>query len=157
MTPQQRSRTEAAGRPGVDETVEAFERFIQVVSSSHAPTVVETSLSMAQMKVLYILGAQREIHMSELVPILGVSLSTVSGLVDRLVDAGLAGRREDPIDRRHVFVAVTPAGDDLLDRFRELGTRQFRSLLDGLSAAEIASVHAAIDLLTTAAARKDPT
>ena len=43
--------------------------------------------------------------MSDLVARLGVSLSTVSGLVDRVVDHGLATRREDPADRRQVVVA----------------------------------------------------
>ena len=51
-----------------------------------------------------------ELHMSELVARLGVSLSTVSGLVDRVVDHGLATRREDPVDRRQVVVGLTDRG-----------------------------------------------
>ncbi len=51
--------------------------------------------------------------MSDLVQRLGVSLSTVSGLVDRIVDHGLATRREDPADRRQVVVGADAAGHGL--------------------------------------------
>ena len=49
----------------------------------HAPEFLEIAVTMPQAKLLYLLGASGEMHMSELVARLGVSLSTVSGLVDR--------------------------------------------------------------------------
>ena len=64
--------------------------------------------------------------MSDLVARLGVSLSTVSGLVDRIVDQGLATRRDDPADRRQVVVALTEQGTAFLDRFRDLNAVQMR-------------------------------
>ena len=78
---------------------------------------------MPQAKLLYLLGAAGEMHMSELVARLGVSLSTVSGLVDRVVDHGLATRREDPVDRRQVVVSLTEQGTAFIDRFRDLNAR----------------------------------
>ena len=75
---------------------------------------------MPQAKLLYLLGVSGEMHMSDLVARLGVSLSTVSGLVDRIVDQGLATRRDDPADRRQVVVALTEQGTAFIDRFREL-------------------------------------
>ncbi|HLA15708.1 MAG TPA: MarR family transcriptional regulator [Candidatus Limnocylindrales bacterium] len=151
MTPQQTRKPDTR----VETVVDAYERFMQLISVGHAPELVELSLSMAQMKVLYVLWARREIQMSELVPVLGVSLSTVSGLVDRLVEAGLAGRRDDPADRRHVVVAITGRGIELMDRFRELGLTQFRALISGLDAGELDLVRRCIDILATAASRKD--
>ena len=139
----------------VDAVVEAYERFMQLISVGHAPELVEMSMSMAQMKVLYLLWARREVQMSELVGMLGVSISTVSGLVDRLVEAGLARRREDSVDRRHVVVGISDAGIELLDRFRELGQRQMRQLLDALDTEELDLVRRCIDLLTAAASRKE--
>jgi DNA-binding MarR family transcriptional regulator len=90
--------------------------------------------------------------MSELVALLGVSLSTVSGLVDRVVDQGLAHRREDPADRRHVVVGLTPAGTAFIDRFRELNARQMRELLRRLDDAELGAVRQALAALSRAAA-----
>lgn len=152
MTPQQLHEPPA----GIDAVVEAYERFMLLVSAGHAPELVELTLSMAQMKVLYVLWARREVRMSELVGVLGVSISSVSELVDRLVDAGLASRRDDPADRRHVVVAITAEGIELLDRFRELGLREFRRLISGLNRDELELVERCIAVLTTAARQREP-
>jgi DNA-binding MarR family transcriptional regulator len=91
--------------------------------------------------------------MAELVARLRVSLSTISGLVDRIVEAGLATRREDAADRRQVVVGLTTAGTAIIDRFRELNARQMRELLDHLDDTELASVHTGLTALSTAAGR----
>jgi DNA-binding MarR family transcriptional regulator len=106
---------------------------------------------MPQAKLLYLLGAAGELHMSDLVLRLGVSLSTISGLVDRVVDHGLATRREDPTDRRKVLVGLTAAGSAFIDRFRELNARQMRELLELLDDAELDQVRTALAALARAA------
>jgi DNA-binding MarR family transcriptional regulator len=123
------------------------------MADSHAPEFLEIAVTMPQAKLLYLLGAAGELHMSELVTRLGVSLSTISGLVDRVVEAGLAGRREDTSDRRQVVVGLTPAGLAFIDRFRELNARQMRELLAHLDDAELASVFDALTALTRGADR----
>jgi DNA-binding MarR family transcriptional regulator len=94
--------------------------------------------------------------MSTLVQRLGVSLSTVSGLVDKVVDHGLATRREDPADRRQVLVGLTPEGAAFIDRFRELNARQMRELLEALEDGELEQVRLALGHLARAAARIVP-
>lgn len=124
------------------------------MASSHAPEFLEIAVTMPQAKLLYLLGASGQLHMSELVARLGVSLSTVSGLVDRIVEAGLAHRSEDPADRRQVVVGLTDAGTNFIDRFRELNAREMRDLLDVLDDDELASVRAALTALARAADRR---
>lgn len=123
------------------------------LADSHAPEFLEIDVTMPQAKLLYLLGAAGELHMSELVTRLGVSLSTVSGLVDRVVDHGLAIRREDPADRRQVLVGLTPAGTAFIDRFRELNARQMRGLLERLDDPDLATVRIALAALARVAAR----
>lgn len=130
--------------------VAAYEALMQRVTEMHAPEFLEVAISMPQAKTLYLIAAAGELHMSELVARLGVSLSTVSGLVDRLVDAGWAVRRDDPADRRQVMVAITPDGTDFLDRFRELGSHQLRRLLDRLDDPDLALVGRALGVLRVA-------
>jgi DNA-binding MarR family transcriptional regulator len=159
-----RSRSEAipsADRATVtDEVIQGFESLTQRLAESHAPGFLEIDITMPQAKLLYLLGALGDLRMSDLVARLGVSLSTVSGLVDRVVDHGLASRREDPDDRRHVVVGLTPAGADFLDRFRELNARQMRELLDELDVADLALLRDAFAALERAVSRlstrKDP-
>jgi DNA-binding MarR family transcriptional regulator len=135
----------------VDEVIAGYETLMQRLADSHAPDFLEIAVTMPQAKLLYLLGAAGELHMSDLVLRLGVSLSTVSGLVDRVVDHGLATRREDPADRRQVLVGLTPAGSEFIDRFRELNARQMRELLERLDDGELDLVRAALVALQRAA------
>lgn len=121
------------------------------LADGHAPEFLEIDVTMPQAKLLYLLGAVGDLHMSDIVARLGVSLSTVSGLVDRLVDHGLAHRRDDPADRRQVVVGLTPAGARFIDRFRELNANQMRGLLERLDDAELGAVRAALHALARAA------
>jgi len=126
---------------------------MQRLADSHTPEFLEIAVTMPQAKLLYLLGAAGELHMSDLVHRLGVSLSTISGLVDRVVDQGLASRREDLADRRQVVVSLTAAGRDFIDRFRELNTRQMRELLELIGDQDLACVRDALAVLSTAAVR----
>ena len=134
--------------------VVAYEAFMADLMVAHRPDFLEIGVSMPQAKVLYLLLAAGEVHMSQLVTLLGVSLSTVSGLVERLVDQGLATRRDDPLDRRQVLVTATPAAATLLERFREFNRHQLLILLDRLSSDELVTVANAIELLARAASHE---
>jgi DNA-binding MarR family transcriptional regulator len=144
----------------IDETIAGYESLMQRLAGAHEPDFLEIDVTMPQAKLLYLLGASGDLHMSEIVHRLGVSLSTVSGLVDRIVDHGLATRRDDPADRRQVVVGLTPAGTAFIDRFRELNARQMRQLLEDLDDTDLALVREALIALDRAAsrstARKDP-
>jgi DNA-binding MarR family transcriptional regulator len=135
----------------VDDVIAGYEELMHRMAGGHAPEFLEIAVTMPQAKLLYLLGAAGDLHMSELVARLGVSLSTVSGLVDRIVEAGLATRRDDPTDRRQVVVGLTPAGTDFIDRFRELNARQMRELLDLLDDAELEGARATLLALARAA------
>ena len=140
----------------VDEVIAGYEALMHRLADSHAPEFLEIAITMPQAKLLYLVALSGELHMSTLVQRLGVSLSTVSGLVDKVVDQGLATRREDPADRRQVLVGGTPAGADFIDRFRELNARQMRELLEALEDNELEHVRLALGHLARAADRIVP-
>ena len=129
---------------------------MQHLADSHAPEFLEIDITMPQAKLLYLLGASGDLHMSDIEARLGVSLSTVSGLVDRVVDHGLATRREDRVDRRQVVVALTPRGAEFVDRFRELNARQMRALLAVLDDPDLVTVRDGLAALDRAAVRLAP-
>jgi DNA-binding MarR family transcriptional regulator len=106
---------------------------------------------MAQAKVLYVVIGAESLRMSELAARLGISMSTASGAVERLVEIGLIERRADPADRRQVIVAATPAGIDVLQRMRELNTRQMRALLQRMSGPDLAVIERSIEIFAAAA------
>src|SRR5262245_5861736 len=108
--------------------LDGFEELMHRLMATHAPELVETSMTMSQVKALYLVGATEHVSLSELAARLGVSASTASEAVDRLVDAGQLARADDPTDRRQVVLTLTPDGAATLDRMRELNSRQLKTL-----------------------------
>jgi DNA-binding MarR family transcriptional regulator len=135
----------------VDRVVAAYEELMHRLVSAHLPEFMEVAVTMSQAKVLYTVLAAGSLRMSELASRLGVSLSTTSGQVDRLVDLGLLDRRDDPADRRQVVVSVTPSGETQVGRFRELNNEQLLLMLDRVGDADLALVEQAMAVLVRAA------
>ena len=135
----------------IDRVLASYELLMRRVASWHAPDLMEVAITMSQVKVLYLVAASQGMRMSELAARLGVSISTTSGLVDRLVDHALLTRHDDPADRRQVVVTITPSGSATLERFRELNAAQMRRILAGLGDSELDCVERATDILAAAA------
>ncbi len=151
----------AAAEPDEHTSVvaDAIERIVAVygtlmhrVASAHAPEFVGVGVTMSQAKVLYLVQAEPDIRMSDLAARLGVTLPSLSGVVDRLVDQGLLTRRDDPADRRQALVRISDAGISELELFRELNDRQVRNLLARLDPADLDVVERALHVLAAAAA-----
>ncbi len=137
--------------PAVERVLAGYRELVELLSAAHDPELPAPGLTMAQLRVLMVLSVTGQIRMSDLMPKLNISLSTLSSLVDRLVEAGLAQRREDERDRRNVLVSLTEHGVDVLDALQELGIHHLRELLARLDDAGLATVTAAIELLVAAA------
>ena len=90
-------------------------------------------LTMPQLKALFLARAPGGASHGEIARALGVGLSTVTGIVDRLVDHGLVQRHTDPADRRLSRVVVTPAGTDLVDQLWASRREQLAQLLGNLT------------------------
>jgi DNA-binding MarR family transcriptional regulator len=109
-----------------------------------------TNLTMSQLKILLVLAQQGPAGGQELTRELGVSLATMTGIVDRLVSQRLVTRREDPTDRRVRLIELTGAGRDLVDAIVTAGMERQRQLLATLSDDELAVVAHATDLMSRA-------
>jgi DNA-binding MarR family transcriptional regulator len=145
MKPKQQKRTAA-----IERIVTALQVLMLRQMREHAPDLVDIDITMAQTKALYLLVAVGELRMSDLAARLGVTSSTATGLVDRLVELGLATRRE-AADRRQVVIAATEAARSLMERFRELNAAQMRRLLAHVDPADLPVIERAFGLILTAA------
>jgi DNA-binding MarR family transcriptional regulator len=134
-----------------ERVLDGHDRLMHRFAEGHTPEFLEIAVTMPQAKVLYLVSAPDGLRMSTLAARLGVTLSTVSGLVDRLVESGLATRREDPADRRHVVVRTSAAGNALMERFREFNRRGLRALLDRLTDGELETIELGYRILTRVA------
>ena len=102
--------------------------------SSLAEPLMSTPLTMQQLKVLTLVAAERDRATGHgLAETLGVSVATMSGLVDRLVEHGMVRRSDDPDDRRIRRLSVTDAGSSTLRSLISSGNRMPPQVLDRLS------------------------
>src|SRR5262252_5363761 len=93
----------------------------------------EAGLTMAQMVGLHLLTHLGPVSVSAVSSYLKLSPPATSHLVDRMVVAGLVGRTEDPIDRRHKRIAITPTGRELIEGTNDRRTREFTRVLSSLT------------------------
>jgi DNA-binding MarR family transcriptional regulator len=140
----------------IDRAVAGYRQLVEILSAAHSPEPPASGVTMAQLRVLMILSVTGETRMSDLAAKLNISLSTLSSLVDRLVEADLAQRRTNERDRRNVLVSLTDHGLEALDALQELGLHHLRALLALLDDAGLQTVNNAIELLVTAARQSSP-
>jgi DNA-binding MarR family transcriptional regulator len=76
-----------------------------------------------------------------------VSQPSMTALVNRLVELGLAERRRDPVDARVVLVAITRAGRRQLRDIRRAGASLLTELIDKLPEPEQQALAAALPAL----------
>ncbi|MBU1041208.1 MAG: MarR family winged helix-turn-helix transcriptional regulator [Proteobacteria bacterium] len=106
-------------------------------------------LSVPQFRVLVHACLRPGATLNQLTEPLGVSTATASRMVETLVLRGLLARRTGVVDRRQVSIALTPAGQRVLDNAHTLALAQFDAQLAGLDAASLSALSTAFDVLTT--------
>lgn len=88
-----------------------------------------------------------EMKVSDLSQKLGLSNSTVSGIIDRLEKQGLVERKRSTDDRRVVYVSVTPKFKDTLQRHFKYAEKQFEELISKASAEELDKIIEGLETL----------
>jgi DNA-binding MarR family transcriptional regulator len=78
---------------------------------------------------------------------LGLTLSTVSGVLADLDRAGVVTRQADAEDRRRTVVRIAPAKADLIEEWLDGAAQPLARVLDQLSAKERATFLKAMDML----------
>lgn len=121
--------------------------------SLHAADEIGT-VSVVQLRALTVLAGEGECNLVRLAHGVGVTVSTTSRLVDRLIAADLVERRRAPHTAREVVISLTARGRVTLDRYDELRIDVLRGSLAVLDGAEI---DVGLKLLRAISAAGDPT
>ncbi|GAB3096832.1 MarR family winged helix-turn-helix transcriptional regulator [Isoptericola nanjingensis] len=100
----------------LDELVRIHHAIGETFLSQRLEPLLHTRLTVQQLRALAILQLDGETSSHRLAEVMGVAPATVTGIVDRLVSAGMAARRPDPRDRRVRLVAATTRGADAVRR-----------------------------------------
>jgi DNA-binding MarR family transcriptional regulator len=115
-----------AARP-TDEALLAVVRLVMDVSVRAAADL--GGLSPVQLRALTVLRSASGANLATLSEAMGITVSTGSRLVDRLVAAGWVRREAAPHTRREVSLTLTDDGVDLLSRYDDRRLADLRAHL----------------------------
>lgn len=149
----------ARAKPKTEEVdpLRVWFRFIRLnrrVSAAIGAELREIGLSIPQFDVLSTLTEREGLTQQDLAARLYVTKGNVSGLIDRLVEAGLVERRAIPGDRRSHALHLTAAGTDLAARGIAAQEAYVARTLGRIPAADIAEFERLV-LQWRALARED--
>jgi MarR family transcriptional regulator, organic hydroperoxide resistance regulator len=102
--------------------------------------LVRQHLSMTQLHVLWLLEHHGAMTMSRLAELLDVSLSSATGLIDRMDEHGLIERVRVPDDRRLVLVQPTDGGRRALEESAETRRERLRAVAERLAPASRSAI-----------------
>ncbi|MFG1678164.1 MarR family winged helix-turn-helix transcriptional regulator [Micromonospora sp. NPDC049282] len=100
--------------------------------------IAELGLTPAAARALHELDPDHPLPARDLAERLGCDRSNVTGLADKLEQAGLVERRTDPTDRRQKTLVVTARGRQVRERVRQVMSDS--RLLDRLNATELVTL-----------------
>jgi DNA-binding MarR family transcriptional regulator len=140
--------------------IEIEPQMLRVLGPAQARDWVDVDLTMSQLKMMFVLSSAMGpadsasgLRVGEVARGLGVTLPTVTAVMDKLVERGLVRRDEDPLDRRQHVCRLTADGKALLHRLMA-GRRAFtNALLEHLDEDELAAFLRGMQVLMAAAER----
>ena len=94
-------------------------------------------LSLPQFRVLLNISRRPGVSLSQVAEEIGLTLPSLSKIVDALVDGGLVTRGESASDRRFLTLHVTPSGESALAVSRAHAQAHLADLLATLSECEL--------------------
>jgi DNA-binding MarR family transcriptional regulator len=95
-------------------------------------TARESGLTGIQFFILRHIADKQKLTITDLACTLGVTLSAITGLVNRLVNMGLAEREQDNDDKRVVWVKVTAKGLDVINQANKSRAKDLQYFLKHL-------------------------
>jgi len=123
------------------------EDIFREIKLSVPPEWLTSDMTVAQLRVLLLLHAEGQSRMSSIASSLEIAVSTATGIMDNLVKKELVTRGADTEDRRVVICALSPQGQETINRIWALGQFQMEKLLRGLSPEQLAKAKEVAEFL----------
>ena len=135
----------------IADIIGAQQRLQHLFAYDRSDPLFSSQLTMPQLKILLLLHRLGDTSGRELAGLLGVSLATMSGMVDRLVAHDLVTRAEDPTDRRVRRITLSGTGAGMITAIITAGTEKQARLLKRLTDGELRVVAEAMEAMVRVA------
>jgi DNA-binding MarR family transcriptional regulator len=129
------------------------EALVQGFNPSRDRAFLRCELTMPQLKALIYVTKHGGATSGQIATSLGVGLSTITGIVDRLAEQNMVTRREDPRDRRITRVEPTLSGRTLVDELLQYRNEMMTAILGQLDPQQLSTVETAFQYLLEASNR----
>ena len=116
---------------------------------------VEDTVTLPQFRTLVVLDGNGEITLQRLAEILDVTSSTAVRMIDRLLAAGLATRRDNPANRRQVLLGLTADGRALVRRVTTKRRREISKIVSKIPSGQRSDLIEALHQFARAAGEPD--
>lgn len=108
-----------------------------IIQGAHLGFFIHQKITHTQFFVMVMIHSQKRCALKTLAKNMKVSMPTMSGVVDRMVDSGHVRRFVDDKDRRHVIIELTPKGEKFIKQFQEVISLRWEEVLKVLNPKEI--------------------
>lgn len=124
-----------------------MDTFIHRSMHDSARLIKASGFSMPQFFLLMQVHRREQCGISDLSDHLDITAAAASQLVDKLVQAGLLVRVENPVDRRAKQVSLSPAGEAFIEKAMAERSRWVDDLAGALSVEEKEKVAEVLEIL----------
>ncbi len=130
--------------------LDCSETVIQKTNPVRDRAWLSVDLTMPQLKSLIYVTKCNGATSGQIASSLGVGLSTITGVVDRLAEQGMVSRHEDPRDRRVTRVVPTPRGRQIIEDLLQFRNETISAILARLTTEQLYTVEIAFQYLVDA-------
>jgi DNA-binding MarR family transcriptional regulator len=116
----------------IDAVMLAMRVLVAVTAQSVAE--LDERVTLPQLRVLVVIASRGPQNLAAVAQGLGVHSSNATRACDKLVEAGLLDRSDDPTDRRNLVLRLTPSGEELVETMNRARRASIAGILEGMSA-----------------------
>lgn len=119
-----------------------------IIAGANIGSLVGRPITQTQLMVLFAVHSRGQCPMKSLAGHMRVSMPTVSGIVDRLVQAGYLQRIDGADDRRQVVVKLSSQGEQLIVKIKTVIGSRWQEVLSVLNKRELENFYQVVVKLT---------
>lgn len=136
----------------VDRDIGLFMAVVRdILSQGLLEEVCNEQITLGQVRCLCFIWAHEAVTIGDISRGLGISYPAATKVVSRLVEKGLAARKHDTLDRRNIFVEITPLGSALTRRVKPEKLKRLGTLLDRMASEDLNHLRQGIEAFLAAA------
>jgi len=141
----------------IERTLDLADAFLERLQRRPLPPEwVEADLTVPQLRVLFALYFDGPQNCGSLADAIGLSLPTLTGILDRLDRRGYLERAHDDQDRRRVISTLSPRGEHLVSRLWASAREDVAQVLEMLTPDDLVGVQHTFEVLIEALEQHAP-